>query len=390
MTFRFDILHRDPNSRARLGLLTTPHGAIKTPNFIFCGTKASLKGVDPSQARAAGADIILSNTYHLMINPGADLVAEMGGLHKFMGWDGPMFTDSGGFQIFSLGHGSIADEIKGKRTSFREQSFLKITEEGAAFRSYYDGSKHFLTPEKSIQIQNKLGADLIVQLDECTPFHVDRDYTAKSMEMSMRWGDRSLAEHQRVDPNGRQAMYGIVQGGVYPDLREQSAHYTRDRNFFATAVGGSLGASKEQMYEVVGMCMPHIHQERPVHLLGIGDFDDIFANVRQGIDTFDCVSPTRVARHGWGLQKGAVKGRINLRNARFAKDQDPIDSTCNCHTCQHHSRGYIHHLFRTGEILGMQLVSVHNIATMARLLREVRDAIGAGTLDDLEKQWVAK
>ncbi|MCK5556046.1 MAG: tRNA-guanine transglycosylase, partial [Alphaproteobacteria bacterium] len=244
MTFNFDIIQKDTGSRARLGRLTVPHGTIETPNFIFCGTKASIKGLSPLQMREAGTDIILSNTYHLMLSPGADLIAEMGGLHKFMGWDAPLFTDSGGFQIFSLGHGSVADEIKGRVQRHRSKSILQISEEGAEFRSYIDGKKHFLSPEFSIQIQRKLGADLIVQLDECTPFHVDKEYTARSMEMSMRWGDRSLAEHERQNDD-RQAMYGIVQGGVYPDLRRQSCEYVNDRNFFATAIGGSLGESKE-------------------------------------------------------------------------------------------------------------------------------------------------
>lgn len=388
MTFSFDITHRDSKSRARLGRLTTPHGAIDTPNFIFCGTKAAVKGLSPQQLRAAGTDIILSNTYHLMLSPGPDLIAEMGGLQKFTGWHGPMFTDSGGFQIFSLGHGSVADEIKGRaQMPGRNKSILKLTEEGAEFKSYLDGKKFFLTPELSVDIQRKLGADLIVQLDECTPFHVDKDYTAKSMEMSMRWGDRSLAEHKRQDDN-RQKMYGIVQGGVYPDLRKLSSEYTRDRDFFATAIGGSLGSNKEQMYEVVAMCSEHIHQSRPVHLLGIGSFVDIFTNVLQGIDTFDCVSPTRHGRHGWALVKGAQKERINIRNAQFAKDQTPIDESCGCEACQHHTKGYIHHLFRVGETLGMQLVSIHNVFTMNRLMREVRAAIGAGRLEEARKEWI--
>lgn len=387
MSFSFEITHRDPQSHARLGVLTTPHGSINTPNFIFCGTKASIKGLSPLQMREAGSDIILSNTYHLMLSPGPDLVAEMGGLHKFIGWDGPMFTDSGGFQIFSLGHGSVADEIKGRRTTNRPKTFLKIMEEGAAFKSYLDGKNFFLTPESSVQIQQKLGADLIVQLDECTPFHADKDYTARSMEMSMRWGDRSLAEHKRGD-TGQQKMYGIVQGGIYPDLRKVSCEYTRDRDFFATAIGGSLGSHKEQMYEVVAMCTPDIHPSRPVHLLGIGSFIDIFTNVRSGIDTFDCVSPTRIARHGWALVKGAPKERMNLRNAPFMKDSLPVDETCGCYACRHHTRSYIHHLFRVGETLGMQLLSIHNVFTMNRLMREVRAAIKAGTLDAVQKEWV--
>ena len=388
MTFKFDITFRDPQTRARLGRLTTPHGTIETPNFIFCGTKASIKGLSPLQMREAGTDIILSNTYHLMLSPGADLVAEMGGLHKFMGWDGPLFTDSGGFQIFSLGHGAVADEIKGRGQRNRPKTILKISEEGAEFRSYIDGTKHFLTPESSIDIQRKLGADLIVQFDECTPYHVDKDYTARSMEMSMRWGDRSLAEHARQD-NGAQAMYGIVQGGVYPDLRKVSCEWTRDRNFFATAMGGSLGSHKEQMYEVVAMCAGQIHPDRPVHLLGIGTFIDVFSNVRSGIDTFDCVSPTRIARHGWALVKGTQKERMNLRNAPFRNDANPVDDTCGCYTCKHHSRSYIHHLFRVGELLGMQLLSIHNVFTMNRLMRDVRAAIKAGTLDAVQKEWIA-
>ena len=203
----------------------------------------------------------------------------------------------------------------------------------------------------------------------------------------MRWGDRSLAEHQRLD-DGTQAMYGIVQGGVYPDLRKESCEYTRDRDFFATAIGGSLGSDKEQMYEVVAMCIPHIHPERPVHLLGIGSFIDIFTHVRHGMDTFDCVSPTRLARHGWALVKGAPRERLNLRNAPFLRDAAPIDETCTCYTCRHHSRSYIHHLFRTQELLGMQLVSIHNVATMNRLMRDVRQAIKTQTLDAVQKEWV--
>ncbi|MBL8713183.1 MAG: tRNA guanosine(34) transglycosylase Tgt [Alphaproteobacteria bacterium] len=387
VTFAFDITHKDPNSYARTGRLTTPHGTIDTPNFIFCGTKATVKGLSPMQLRAEQVDIILSNTYHLMLSPGADLVAEMGGLHKFMNWDGPMFTDSGGFQIFSLGHGSVADEIKGKANRIREKSILKITEEGAEFRSYLDGRKWFLTPESSIDIQRKLGADLIVQLDECTPYHVDKDYTARSMEMSCRWGDRSLAEWKRKD-DGKQKMYGIVQGGVYPDLRKESCEWTKNSDFFATAIGGSLGSTKEQMYEVVAMCAPMIHPTRPVHLLGIGSFIDVFSNVLSGIDTFDCVSPTRIARHGWAMVKGAPKERLNIRNARYVNDPDPVDSTCDCMACKNHSRAYIHHLFRVGELLGMQLLSIHNVATMTRLMRDVRKGIATGTLDQIKKEWV--
>jgi queuine tRNA-ribosyltransferase len=388
--FAFDISCRDPAHRARTGRLSTPHGALDTPNFIFCATKAAIKGLTIAQMREAGADFILGNTYHLMIQPGAELVEKMGGLHAFTGWDGPMLTDSGGFQIFSMGHGSVADEIKGRKTSSedRTQSLLKITEDGAKFRSYLDGAKLFLDPEKSMDIQRRLGADFVLQLDECTAFHVDRDYTAKSMAMSHRWGDRSLAEFRRRD-DGRQAVYGIVQGGVYPDLRLESSAYTKDRPFFGTAIGGSLGENKPQMYEVVGMCMPHIHPDRPVHLLGIGGIDDVFSGVRNGIDTFDCVSPTRIARHGWALAEGVPGNKLNLRNARFREDSDPLDPRCGCYACAKFTRAYIHHLIKVGEMTGMVLLSIHNVATMTRLMREIRAAIPAGGLDHVEARWLA-
>jgi len=386
MSFAFDITYKAPDSHARLGVLTTPHGSIETPNFIFCGTKAAIKGLSPTQMRDCHTDIILSNTYHLMIQPGADLIEKMGGLHKFMGWDGPMLTDSGGFQIFSLGHGSVADEIKGRGLQKRNKSVLKITEEGAEFRSYLDGRKLFLTPEKSVDIQRKLGADLIVQLDECTPFHVDKEYTARSMAMSMRWGDRSLAEWKRQD-DGRQRMYGIVQGGVYPDLRKECCEWLQNSDFFGTAVGGSLGSHKEQMYEVVSYCTPHLPKGRPVHLLGIGGFRDIFEGVKLGMDTFDCVSPTRLARHGWALKKGAEKERVNVRNAQFREADLPVDESCACPCCQKYSLSYLNHLFRAGEMLGMQLLSLHNVFTMNRLMRELRTALSNDSLAPLEKEW---
>ncbi len=391
----FSIDRLDPASRARTGRLITPHGVLETPSFIFCGTKGAIKGMTPQQMRLAGAGIMLANTYHLMIQPGAERVARLGGLHRFMGWDGPLLTDSGGFQIFSMGFGSVADEIKGRRNAGRDpimggqeraRSLLEITEDGAAFRSYLDGRRLFLSPEGSIEIQRQLGADLIVQLDECTPFHVDRDYTARSMALSQRWGDRCLAEFARHD-DGSQALYGIVQGGVYPDLRRESAGYTVDRPFFGTAIGGSLGADKAQMLQVVAGIVPYLHPDRPVHLLGIGGIGDILANVRLGIDTFDCVGPTRVARHGWALLKGAPAERINLRNARFRDDAGPIDPTCGCEACARFSRAYLHHLLKAGEVLSIMLVTAHNVATMTRLMRDVRAGIRDGTLDEIEQAW---
>ncbi len=385
--FAFDILHKDPGGKARVGRLSTPHGTIETPNYIFCGTKASIKNLSPAAMREAQTDIILANTYHVMIQPGAAVVEKMGGLHDFMQWRGPMMTDSGGFQIFSMGHGSVADEIKGRNKGARTKSMLKITEDGARFQSYWDGAALTLTPESSMQIQRALGADLIYQLDECTAYHVDKDYTAMSMERSHRWGDRSLAEFARAH-DGRQALYGIVQGGVYEDLRDISCAYVNDRAFFGSAVGGSLGGSVGEMFDVVNMCMQRLRDDRPVHLLGIGRIEDVFNFVRVGIDTFDCVTPTRIARHGMALIKGQRGERINLTNARYRDDPEPLDPRIGIPASRDFSKAYIHHLLKSGEMFGMQIVAQHNVATINWLMREVREAIRNGTLDALQKEWL--
>ena len=385
--FSFDILHQDPESPARVGHLKTPHGTIETPNYIFCGTKAAIKNLSPAQMKEARTDIILANTYHLMIQPGAELVEKMGGLHKFMQWDGPMMTDSGGFQIFSMGNGTMADEIKGRNKNPDKKSLLKITEEGAIFHSYKDGQKLLLTAEGSIDIQQKLGADLIYQFDECTSYDDDRDYTGFSMERSRRWGDRSL-EAFKKSHDGSQALFGIVQGGIYNDLRIESCAYTKDRPFFGTAIGGCLGGSDEEMYELFATCQPHIHPDRPVHLLGIGRIQDVFSGVRMGIDTFDCVIPTRLARHGWALMRGHPEERINLKNAQFREDPEPLDPELEIPASRDYSKAYIHHLIRAGEMLGSQLLAQHNVAVINRLMREIREAIRQGTLDSLEKEWL--
>jgi queuine tRNA-ribosyltransferase len=388
--FDFDITHRDPKSRARIGMLKTPHGTIETPNYIFCGTKASVKNVAPAQLNEAQTDIILSNTYHLMLQPGADLVAAAGGLHKFMGWNGPMLTDSGGFQVFSLGEGTMANEIKGKGKAHDNKNLMGITEEGCVFRSYVDGRKVHLTPESSVEIQRKLGADLFMQFDECTPYHVDKSYTARSMERSMRWGDRCLSTFERTSDlasAGAQAMYGIVQGGVYEDLRRTSAQYTASRPFFGTAIGGCLGGTDEEMFNTVAYSVPHIHPNRPVHFLGIGQIKDVFTFVRLGIDTFDCVIPTRLARHGTAFMKGEPRETINLKNARFRDDHTPLDEH-NGVQASMFTKAYIHHLLKAQELLAFQILSIHNIAMINRLMREIRAAIKADTLDQLEKEWI--
>ena len=385
--FDFEIEHKDANSRARIGKLKTPHGEIETPNYIFCGTKAAIKALSPDQMVEAQTDIILANTYHLMLQPGADLIEKMGGLHKFMGWNGPMLTDSGGFQVFSLGEGTMANEIKGKSKGHDNKSLMKITEEGCTFRSYIDNSKFTLTPESAMEIQRKLGADLLMQFDECTPYHVDKDYTARSMEMSMRWGDRCLAEFERHD-NGAQGVYGIVQGGVHEDLRQTSAAYTANRDFFGTAIGGCLGGTDEEMETVVAASVPFIHPDRPVHFLGIGKIKDVFRFVRLGIDTFDCVIPTRLARHGAAFIKGQKGETINILNARYREDHSPLDPRINIPASNYFSKAYIHHLFKAGEILGMQILAQHNVATINMLMREIREAIRNDALDELQKEWL--
>jgi queuine tRNA-ribosyltransferase len=381
MSFSFEFIKPLQNSRARLGKITTPHGVIETPAFIFCATKAAIKGLTPLQMKEAGTQVILSNTYHLMLQPGSGLIQEMGGLHKFMNWDGPTLTDSGGFQIFSLGHGSVAQEIKGNRQTAnnKNKNLLKITEEGALFKSYLDGSTHLLTPEKSIQVQKELGADLIVVLDECTPFHVDKDYTRSSMEMSHRWAARSYAEFKRHD-NNTQSLYGIIQGGVYEDLRKESCDFVNSQPFFGHAIGGSLGANKEQMAEVITMTARRLDEKRPVHLLGIGGIKDIIKGVENGIDTFDCVHPTRIARHGGALVKGGDEnGRdhINLHNSKYKTDKKPIENDCNCYTCSNFSRAYLKHLLKSQELLGLQLITIHNVHFMNRLMAEIRENLKA-------------
>lgn len=393
--FNFKISHSSSKSRARAGQLITPHGVIETPAFIFCATKAAIKAVSPTDMKAQGTQIILSNTYHLMLQPGSEIVAKLGGLHRFMGWDGPMLTDSGGYQIFSLGHGSVAEEIKGKRSHKGPRSLLKITEEGALFRSYLDGSLHLLTPERSIEIQRDLGADLIVVLDECTPFNVDKAYTRRSMEMSHRWAVRSLEAFKQKD-NGTQKLYGIVQGGIHEDLRAESCDFINSQPFFGHAIGGSLGADKSQMNKVVSQTAAQLNPERPIHLLGIGGVSDIFEGVNAGIDTFDCVHPTRLARHGGALVRphnlpeGKEGDHINLSNGIFRLDEKPIELDCPCQVCKTYSRGYLHHLLKAKELLVYQLITLHNVAFMNRLMLAIRNAIQQDTLENERRYWIKK
>lgn len=390
--FSFNITHKAVSSgKARCGILSTPHGDVQTPAFIFCGTKAAIKGLDPAQMRALGTQIILSNTYHLMLQPGPDLVEKMGGLQEFTGWRGPMLTDSGGYQIFSLGHGSISAELKGKRLNPDRKTLLGITEEGARFKSYINGDIEFLTPERAMDIQKGLGADLVVTLDECTPFHASKEYTENSLEMTHRWEKRCLARFKETN-DGKQATYAVLQGGVHLDLRKRAAEFVNEQDFWAHAVGGSLGSSKEQMYDIVGFTMEILSRDRAVHLLGIGGVEDIFDGVSNGIDTFDCVHPTRLGRHGGALARphvdGVSKGRLNLNNSMHREDTRPLDSECVCPTCKNHTRSYLHHLLKANELLAFTLLTAHNVFFMNSLMTEIREAIKTDTLEICKKRWV--
>ncbi len=394
--FSWNIKKKLKNSRARVGVISTPHGDIETPAFIFCATKAALKSFSTADAKKNNTQIILSNTYHLMLQPGSDLIAKHGGLHKFTGWNGPMLTDSGGFQIFSLGNGSVADEIKGRKSNSKiKKTLLSINEEGAIFKSYIDGSNILLSPEKSIQIQRDLGADFIVAFDECTPFNVNRDYTYESMLRSHRWAQRSinsfdsqLKYKSKYGSAGPQEIYGIIQGGIYEDFREESIYFNENLiETFGIAIGGSLGSNKDEMQKVVNFTASKLNEIHPIHLLGIGDPVDIWTFVEQGIDTFDCVSPTRLARHGAALVKGK-RGKINIKNSKYKENLRQIDEQCSCYTCSNFSLSYLHHLFASEELLALQLITNHNIFFMNNLMNTIRNSIKENNFEQARKEWL--
>tara|TARA_B100001123_G_scaffold451144_1_gene627686 strand:+ start:6527 stop:7738 length:1212 start_codon:yes stop_codon:yes gene_type:complete len=397
--FSWTIKKNLKNSRARLGIIETPHGIIKTPAFIFCATKAALKTLSSQQVLENHTQIILSNTYHLMLQPGEEIIANHGGLHNFMSWKGPMLTDSGGFQVFSLGHGSVANEIKGRGKSLENKNKLlvRVDNEGATFKSYIDGKLHKLTPNKSIKIQRKLGADLILVFDECTPYHIDKSLTALSMNRSHNWSNKSIQEYYSNEyyppgcgSSGSQKLYGIIQGGIYEDLREESIDFNLKKDFFGIAIGGSLGGTKNEMQKIVKFTANKLGIRHPVHLLGIGDPNDIWNLVESGIDTFDCVMPTRIARHGTALSQNIEKGKINIKNSRYKDDQNPLELDCFCLTCKNYTRSYIHHLFKSQEILGLQLISIHNLYFMNAMMQNIRSAIENDCFLDKKNEWFAK
>ena len=374
---------RDPGSRARSGILTTAHGTVRTPAFVPLATKATVKGLLPAEVAGLGFDMVLGNTFHLHLDPGDELIAGLGGLHRFMAWERPIVTDSGGFQVFSMGHGTVADEIKGRAShgAERQGRILAIEEDGVRYRSYLDGSEKFMAPETSMQIQANLGSDLALVFDECTPFHVDREYTARSTERTHRWLARCLDWHAAHGPED-QLVYGIVQGGVHEDLRVESAQAIAASGCDGIAIGGSLGADKPQMYEVVGWTTAVLPDDRPRHLLGIGDIDDLIAGVELGIDTFDCAMPTRLGRHGMALIPAPQeRWRVDLTAARWKTSDEPILEGCPCPACAiGFSRGYLRYMAKAREITAQRLLTLHNLAFVERLMRRLRESIAAGTL----------
>ena len=363
----FEILKKDKNSRARMGKCHTPHGAFETPAFITVGTQATVKAMTPEELREMGAEIILSNTYHLYLRPGHERIRRLGGLHRFMHWEYPLLTDSGGYQVFSL------------------HSLAAVSEEGVRFKSHLDGSEHFLTPEKAVEIQEALGADIIMCLDECTRYPASRNEADDSLELTLNWSRRCKEAKRRPD----QALFGIIQGGMYPDLRRKSFEGLARIGFDGYAVGGlSVGEEKEVRLRILAETAPHLPEDQPRYLMGVGTPGDILEAVQQGLDMFDCVLPTRNGRNGMLFTR---EGRLVIKNARYADDSAPIEDGCSCYTCQHYSRAYLRHLYLAEEILASRLNTVHNLYFYLALMREIRQAITEDRFElfrrDFQDRW---
>jgi queuine tRNA-ribosyltransferase len=351
---------------------------VATPAFIPLATKGSVRGLSSAEVAGLGYGMVLGNTFHLHLAPGEELIAALGGLHRFMGWDRAIITDSGGFQVFSLAHGGVADEIKGRRGSAPGGAKVEISEEGVAFQSLLDGSNRFLGPEESMRIQAALGSDIALTFDECTPAHADREYTARSTERTHRWLDRCLAWHEKEGPSG-QAIFGIVQGGVYEDLRRESAERNAAAAVDGIAIGGTLGREKAEMHGVLGFTLPLLPDEAPRHLLGIGEVDDLLVGIGMGIDLFDCAIPTRLARHGTALAPNADgRFRIDLTKSAYAGDDSPVVEGCPCEACNNHTRAYLHYLARNKDLTGTRLLTLHNLTYMELLVEGARRAIELG------------
>lgn len=364
---KYELIKTCKQTGARLGRLHTPHGVIETPIFMPVGTQATVKAMTPEELKEIGSQIILSNTYHLHMRPGHDLIERAGGLHKFMNWDKPILTDSGGFQVFSLG------------------PLRKIKEEGVEFRSHLDGSKHFLSPEKATEIQNALGSDIIMAFDECAPYPADRQYVKNSLERTTRWLERCKAAHKYPE---KQALFGIVQGGMYKELREQSAKEITAIDLPGYAIGGlSVGEPKDMMYEVLDYTVPLLPEDKPRYLMGVGSPDDLLEGVLRGIDMFDCVLPTRIARNGTAMTS---QGKVVVRNASYAEDFTSLDPECDCYTCKNYTKAYLRHLIKCNEILGARLLTIHNLHFLLKMMENVREAIKEDRLLDYKKDFFEK
>ncbi|HCO19383.1 MAG TPA: tRNA guanosine(34) transglycosylase Tgt [Tissierellales bacterium] len=367
MAIKYELIKESKETKARLGRIVTPHGEIETPVFMPVGTRATVKTMTPEEVKDLGAKIILSNTYHLYLKPGHDLVKEAGGLHRFMNWNGPILTDSGGFQVFSLG------ELR------------KIKEEGVEFRSHIDGSKHFISPETSIDIQNALGSDIMMCFDECVPYPADYEYAKQSMERTTRWAKRCKEHHKDWNT---QALFGIIQGGMFRDLREQSAKDLVEMDFCGYAVGGlSVGEPMDVMCEVLDYTTPLLPRDKPRYLMGVRSPDYLFEAVIRGIDMADCVLPTRIARNGTAMTS---HGKVVIRNGKYSRDFTPLDPECDCYTCRNYTRAYIRHLFNVDEILALRLTTIHNLYFLIKLMERIREAIKEDRLLELKDEFYKK
>lgn len=393
--FSFEIIKKMEGKLGRVGKITTPHGTIKTPAFVVVGTKANVKGITPEMLHDMGAQVALANTYHLYFQPGDTIVAKAGGFPKMMHWDGPSMTDSGGFQVFSLGEAfgtgvskvaSGEDIVVSERKGYSKlNKSAYIDEDGVTFKSHLDGSQHRFTPESSMEIQWNLGADMIFAFDECTSPLADHNYQNEAMNRTHRWAERSLKRHNELDTDNVQALFGVVQGGRFQDLREESARILGSMDFDGYGIGGSF--NKDDMAEAVGWVNSILPEEKPRHMLGIGEPMDIFSGVENGCDLFDCVSPTRVARHG---RIYTYDGPIQIKNARFKQDFTALDIECECYTCKNYTRTYIHHLLRSKEMLGQTLGSIHNLHFIVKLVDDIRNSIENNTYNELKDTFIKR
>jgi len=368
--FKFEVLHRSKKSRARVGRIHTPHGIIDTPNFVAVGTNGTLKALDNEMVSSIGLQLMFCNTYHLLLQPGPDVIAKGGGIHRFINRNMPIITDSGGFQVFSLAYGGVADELKSKGMKKHGGSVLKITDDGVHFRSYRDGKKILLTPESSVEAQKAIGADIIIPFDELPPYHIGEKELKKSLDRTHAWEKRSLDAHLKNPQN--QAMYAVIHGGVDDALREKSCNFLRKLPFDGFAIGGSMGKSKVEMVSMLTSLLPKLPDHAPNHLLGIADLESLKSCVPLGIDTFDSSYPTKAARHGTLLTK---EGGMKIVRGRHSVEFQPIEEGCSCYTCQNYTRAYIHHLFKAKELTSMTLASIHNLHFMVELMKSYRNNI---------------